>query len=131
MPKLTIKRAHPKDAIRFEVHVFNPISEAGARATALFDTGNDHTVVSKALADRLGLSPTGQPLSVHGVTGHSTAQIALATLGIEFDGGHKCEIINHEVAILDGTSDDVLIGRDFLERFDVTISRDGEFTLER
>jgi predicted aspartyl protease len=129
MPTLTIKRARSKDAIHLKVLVFGPSGSGGA-GTALFDTGNDHTVISKAFADSIGLSGTGRGLSVHGVTGGSMGTVALVTLGIEFDGGHKVTVDDHEVVVLAGASDQIMIGRDFLERFDVTITRDGTFKLE-
>ena len=130
MPKLTIVRAHPTDAVRFNVHVFDPTTEKGGQTVALFDTGNDRTIIGKALAESIGITSTDRVLPVHGVTGGSLAQTAFVTIGIEFDEGHIVTIQNHEVAILDGTSEQVLIGRDFLEWFHVTISRDGSFTLE-
>lgn len=130
MPRLTIRRPHPTDAIRFIVHVFDPAITKGAETVALFDTGNDHTTISKAFAESIGIAPTDRVLTVRGVTGGSQGRTALVAIGIEFDGGHKVIIQNHEVVILDDTLEHVLVGRDFLERFDVTISRNGGFTLE-
>ena len=131
MQKLTLKRTRAEDPIHINVLVFDPITEHGVAAAGLFDTGNDHTVISKELFDSVGLATTGRQLPVNGVTGSSMALTTFVTIGIEFDGKHKVTIDKHEVAVVDGVSDPVLIGRDFLALFDVTISRDGEFTLER
>jgi predicted aspartyl protease len=129
MPTLTIKRALPEDEIRVPLFIFDVGITKETKAFGLFDTGNDHTVLSKAVVDTVGGTYTGRMLPVHGVTGSGTARTAQVTLGIEFDDGHRIMINDHEVAVLDETDNHALLGRDFLQRFDVTISRDGTFTL--
>lgn len=129
MPRLTINRTQANDPIHLELMIFNPITSQGVPAVGLFDTGNDHTVISKMLSDKLCLDVIGRTLSIAGVTGASVAQTAVVTLGLAFDDQHLVTIDAHEVAVLDGVSSPVLIGRDFLERFDVTILRDGTFVL--
>lgn len=128
MPKLTLKRAHPKDHIYLTVTVTNPATNQSATRPALFDTGADHTVISKALADEIGLKGEGT-LGFNGAFASSVATKATVSMGILFDGAHPVNITDHEVALFDQLSGDVLLGRDFLEWFDVTISRDGTFTL--
>lgn len=129
MPQLTIARPSPKDPIKIPVAILNTTTDTLVWGVGLFDTGNDHTVVSKSFLDRSGVVINGDLLPVIGVTGNAIAQVAIVSLGIEFDGGHKVTITNHEVAVLAGTSEDILIGRDFLERFDISISRNGTFTM--
>lgn len=129
MPILTIKRADSKAEIRIPVMVFGSATAPGSTVFGLFDTGNDHTVLSKAVVDTVGGTYTNRTLPVHGVTGSGNARVAVVTLGMEFDSGHRVTITDHEVAVLEGSDNHALIGRDFLERFDVTISRDGTFTL--
>lgn len=130
MPQLTITRPSPIDPIKIPVAILNPTTDTLVWGIGLFDTGNDHTVVSKSFLDRSGIAVNGRHLPVMGVTGVATAQVATVSLGIEFDGGHKVTIADHEVAVLLGASDDLLIGRDFLERFDISISRNGTFTMQ-
>ena len=129
MPKLTLKRIHANDPIHIQMLVFDPLTGKSATATGLFDTGNDHTAINKEIYYAVGLTDTERELPVSGVTGSSVGQTALVTIGIEFDDQHRVTIQNHEVVVLEGLSPPVLIGRDFLKSFDVTISRDGTFTL--
>lgn len=129
MPTLTIKRAQPSDEIRIPIVVFGSSTSPNNTVLGLFDTGNDHTVLSRAVIDVVGGTYTNRTLPVQGVTGSGIARVAVVSLGIEFDDGQKIPITDHEVAVLDDTGNHALLGRDFLERFDVTISRDGTFTL--
>ncbi|KZY32281.1 hypothetical protein A3731_22355 [Roseovarius sp. HI0049] len=131
MPKLTLKRAHSKDPIRVNVWVFSPATLKGVQTEGLFDTGNDHTTVSKQLLDSIGVPCTGRSLTVSGITGASVGQAAIVNLGFDLDWGDKVEIEGHEVAVVAGASSHVLFGRDFLEWFDITMKRGGRFTLER
>ena len=131
MHKLTIKRTNAKDPIHINVWFFNPVTHEGTSTIGLFDTGNDHTVITREVADRIGITAFGRPLSVCGVNGASEGRAAHVTIGIEFDEQHKVTIEEHEVVVLSDASSPLLIGRDFLEMFDVKIGRDGSFTLER
>ncbi|WP_066807096.1 retropepsin-like aspartic protease [Sphingomonas asaccharolytica] len=131
MAKLTINRTHPKDPIYIQLFVMNNFKSKGATVAGLFDTGNDHTMISKALADTLALSTSGSSLQVFGPTGASIAARTLVDIGIEFDGGEKRTITNHEVGVVEGLSNHALIGRDFLERFDISITTDGVFVMTR
>lgn len=129
MPTLTINRVSPIDPIRIPLALINRANGQVAWEDGLFDTGNDHTVISRALFTTLGLAATGGSVIVNGVTGSSQAAIATVSIQIRFDDGQPVTIQAHEVGVVAGASDAVLIGRDFLKRFDVTISRGGVFTL--
>jgi predicted aspartyl protease len=129
MPRLIIRRSRAADPIHIRLHIFNPATGHGVAVVGLFDTGNDHTAIRRDLSERLGLAYTQKKLSVVGVTGASGAGTSIVTLGLDCDDAKKITIDDHEVAIVDRMSDEVLIGRDFLERFDVAIGRDGTFML--
>lgn len=126
---LTIHRASPKDLIIVPLWVFNPDTEYGEQIAAQLDTGNDHTCLRQDVLDRIGATASGRTLPVQGVTGSSTARLSTLTLGIRMDGSGKVTINNHEVAVLSQMSCEALIGRDFLEWFDVTILRSGVVTI--
>lgn len=130
MPTFTRKRPNAADPIHIEMSVFNPITGRAASAIGLFDTGNDHTIISKEVSDSIGITAYGRTLPVYGVTGTSEGQTARVTFGINFDESKKVAIVEHEVLVLTDTSSPILIGRDFLERFDVKLTRNGLFTLE-
>lgn len=129
MPTLTVKRPSAYAPIHLNLMIFNPVTQVGFPATGLFDTGNDHTTINRAYAEQIGLTLTDREMTVNGVTGSSRGQTAWVMIGIPFDNGENRTIDNHEVVVNAGLTDQVLIGRDFLERFDVTLLRDGTFRL--
>ena len=126
MPKtLTLKRSSPRDPIIVPLWAFDPVSKNGKQIATQLDTGNDHTCVRKDVLDAIGAKATGKPVVVHGVTGSARARVATLMFRLDMDRGGQVQINNHEVAVVPSLSCEALLGRDFLEFFDVTISRDG------
>lgn len=127
-----MKRNNPTDPIYIHLRLWNPeTQDQMAEVLGLFDTGNDHTTISQELFDALKLKPTGRPMTIKGVTGSAGGGSAHIGIGVQMDGTDRGIIDKHEVAVLAGLSDQVLIGRDFLAMFDVTIKRDGTVLIDR
>ncbi|MEQ1938050.1 retroviral-like aspartic protease family protein [Mesorhizobium sp. CN5-321] len=126
---LTLRRSSPRDLIIIPLWVFNPDTEHGHQIAAQLDTGNDHTCLRQDVLDRIGATPSGRSLPVHGVTGSSSAQVTRLTLGFRMDGNGTVTVDRHEVAVLLHMSCEALLGRDILEWFDMTISRNGVVTI--
>lgn len=122
---LTLVRSSPRDLIIIPLWVFNPDTEQGHQIAAHLDTGNDHTCLRQDVLDKIGASASGRLVSVQGVTGVSTARVTRLTFGIQMDGDKQVIIDRHEVPVLPQMSCEALIGRDFLEWFDVMILRNG------
>jgi len=62
-----------------------------------------------------------RPISTGGAAGRK----AQVNIGIQKDDGHKNTITNHEVVVLPSMTCAVLLGRDMLEFFDVSITQGG------
>lgn len=129
MQSLTVKRSEPSDPILLDLLIFNPATEFGISTVGLFDTGNDHTAISQQVFADCELTNSGKTFEVSGVTGGSSGISAILSIGLRFDNGHQALVCNHEVVVIEGLSNEVLIGRDFLKHFDVKILRDGAFIL--
>lgn len=126
---LTLKRAAVRDVILVPLTVFNTSTGGGVQINAELDTGNDHTCVRMELLNQLGVSVGGSGIAVHGVTGSSTAARAHLTFGFMCDGGKRITVDSHEIVVLPALSCPILLGRDMLEFFDVSLRRDGSATL--
>lgn len=92
---------------------------AGERVDAILDTGASHTVIDRALADRLGLT-TEESVSVGGVSGQVQAREGK---GIAVQIGE--EIYQADPLIVDlsptGLEQGVIVGRDFFDAHVVAI----------
>jgi hypothetical protein len=122
---LTVKRSSPLDLIYIPVMVADPAMANGGQIVAELDTGNDHTCIRRDVLATLGISAMGRAMPVHGVTGSATGIVTKLFLGFEMDDGHRCNINDHEVVVLNTMSCQCLLGRDMLRIFDVELRRDG------
>jgi predicted aspartyl protease len=104
------------------------INGAGA-AELLLDTGASVTVVNPRVLAALGVSMRGaQRASLQGVTG-KTEVLTVRVDSIEVGGASvgPLHVVSHDTGIAEG---DGLLGRDFLDRFTVSIdNRAGVLTL--
>ena len=81
------------------------------RVRGLWDTGTSTTVITPAVAERLGLKPDGKnSMSLNGLGGKQTAWTAVASIG--FPNGKAYGPI--EMAVHELPSVDVLIGMDVI-----------------
>lgn len=129
MPTLTLKRHNASDPIYIHMMTWNPDADSvGAEVHGLLDTGNDHTVISRELFDTLKLKETGREVTINGITGGSIGSSSYIGFGIQMNG-KKAHIERHEVVVARGVANAVLIGRDLLHMFDVTLKRDGTMIL--
>lgn len=97
---------------------------------ALVDTGASHTILNAGVSDEIGLVRTSKSLPVTGVTGGGTAGTILAKLGlVSTDALESQIVIAQEIAVLDGCTEELLLGMDVLKHFDLAINRDGSFSL--
>ncbi|MEY9831090.1 hypothetical protein ABIA25_002905 [Sinorhizobium fredii] len=122
---LTLTRERDRDTIYIPIHIFDAGYTKGGEVAADFDTGNDHTCIRQNVFDAIGLVADGRTIQVNGVTGGAAGRTAQVNIGIQTDDGHKNTITNHEVVVLSSMTCDVLLGRDMLEFFDVSITRGG------
>ena len=129
MSTLTIKRAEPREPIRIPIYILEVGSDEAVAVQGLFDTGLDHTIISREVAAAVQLKSTGRTISLRGIDGGVTGDTALVSFAIDNDQGGRWVCDGQEMVILDGCTEAVLMGRDFLEKFDLTIARDGTVTL--
>lgn len=88
------------------------------RVRGLWDTGTSTTVITPAVAARLGLKPDGKSsMNLNGLGGRQKAWTAVASIG--FPNGKAYGPI--EVAVHDLPSVDVLIGMDVISLGTLTI----------
>ena len=95
----------------------------------LLDTGLDHTIISQEVADAIQLKPTGRTITLSGIDGGATGDTVLISFAIDNDQGGRWICDDQEVVVLRDCSERVLMGRDFLEKFDISIDRNGTVTL--
>lgn len=88
------------------------------RARLVLDTGADSTVIAPSVLRAAGLSFTGHS-TIRGVTGQATVEVyEVASLEVGNSRVGPLKVLAHGAA--DPTADG-LLGRDFLDRFTVTI----------
>jgi clan AA aspartic protease (TIGR02281 family) len=98
-----------------------------ARGTFIVDTGASLTVISRQLADKLGLSPS-KPIVVHTAGGVTEARLAMVD-AMEVQGVRARRI---PVAVLDSLPEgaDGLLGLSFLARFSLQLeTQTGKLTI--
>lgn len=100
-----------------------------SRIVGQFDTGNDHTVVRRDLLEEFDVALDGEMISLHGVTGSELAPSGLVEIVLLFDNGEQFRLHQHVVVASQGLRCDALLGRDFLQWFDISIRRDGTFVM--
>lgn len=130
---ITISRSHARDLI--EIPLF--IGPAGgiaqtvtvSRIVAQLDTGNDHTAIRRSVLEECGVIVGPPQIKLEGVTGSEIADSGRTTMLLHFDDGEECRIRDHIVVAANDLSCDALLGRDFLQWFDVHITRDGTVKL--
>ena len=84
---------------------------------AMFDSGAQPSIIDKGTLSSLGVNFAVCPSRIHGV-----GEIPVGTLGkaqLVIDFGQKNRV-NHEFIVLDSDESTVILGRDFLSRFDST-----------
>ena len=91
----------------------------GVPLTLAVDTGADRTVISPAAMARAGLTVSGPPITITGVTGATTALIGTVPL-LDIAGARvgPLSVVVHDAG-LQGT--DGLVGRDVLDAFTLTL----------
>jgi predicted aspartyl protease len=100
-------------------------------AEALFDTGASFTCMSKKLAEKLGYTPFKEPkeipLAVKGQKG-----LVMGGTPLWFTVA-KCEMpLPMVVAVVDGLAFDLVIGTDFMEKFEVKLDlKEGKAKLRK
>ena len=107
----------------------SPIGVMGAPVNGLLDTGADHTCVSRSLAQKLNLRPSGK-VSVSGATGASEMNQYMIDLLLQF-GQISNAITEHVVTEFTSNSTtayDMLVGRDIICRGVFTMDFSGRFS---
>jgi len=102
---------------------------AAGPVTLVLDTGADRTVVAPLALGRLGISTRGaQRVEMKGVTGTGEAEVVkVDSVEVGEAKAGPLLIIVHDADVKDA---DGLLGRDFLDKFTVTIdSKEGVVTL--
>ena len=91
----------------------------GVPLSLAVDTGADRTVISPAAMARAGLTVSGPPVTITGVTGATTALIGTVPL-LDIAGARvgPLSVVVHDAG-LQGT--DGLLGRDVLDAFTLTL----------
>ena len=106
------------------------------RATALIDTGATISGITPSLGDRLGLGKPKCQVPVQGVYGTKTADIHEVSIYLAISQAQSPNTFflsgrdSIDVAVIDESDVDVLIGMDFLDGFHLAMFRDN-FTLSR
>ncbi|MGZ8284921.1 MAG: retroviral-like aspartic protease family protein [Allosphingosinicella sp.] len=98
--------------------------------SALIDTGASHTILNGGVSDEIELVRTPKSLPATGVVGGGTAGTVWVKLGlVSTDASENPIEIEQEIAVLDGCTEELLLGMDVLKHFDLAINRDGSFSL--
>ena len=106
------------------------------RANALIDTGATISGITPSLVDRLGLGNPKHQVQVQGVHGTNTADVHDVSIYLAISRAQSPSTFflsgrdSIEVAVIDESDIDVLIGMDFLDGFHLAMFRDN-FTLSR
>ena len=104
------------------------------RANALIDTGATISGVTPSLVDRLGLGNPKDQVHVQGVHGTNTADVYDVSIYLAISRAQSPSTFflsgrdSIDVAVIDESDVDVLIGMDFLDGFHLAMFRDN-FTL--
>ena len=105
------------------------IGVVGAPVNGLLDAGPDHTCVSRSLAQKLDLRPSGK-VSVSGAAGASEMNQYMIDLLLQF-GQISNAITEHvvtEFTSSSATAQDMLVGRDIICRGVFTMDFSGRFS---
>jgi predicted aspartyl protease len=116
-------------ALHTQVGIFSPVTQEEAersklqmvQGTALWDTGATNTVITKSVADGLGIKPIGKA-TVHHANGESETDVYLVNIGL------PNTVVIPGVRVTEGklTGADVLIGMDIISLGDFAITHKNE-----
>jgi hypothetical protein len=120
----TIVRSSPKDLIIVPMKLAIK-GHATLTISAVLDTGADHTCISRKLLESAGVVLAGKSIGVVGISSKSEGTIVSVDLEFPMDGPDPICVTNHDVAAASLVGSDALLGRDFLQWFDVTIHKSG------